>query len=218
MVRVAIVEDHLLLAETLGAGLAQRGVDTVIVTPQSSQDALLGDLLGRALDLVLLDLDLGALGDSTPMIGPLVQAGVRVLVVTGSADRLRVAAALEQGAIGYQLKSAGFEALLARASEALASAGPLDPRERTTLLAELAKVRAERHRALAPFTRLTAREQDTLRALGDGRAVHQIARDWVVSESTVRSHVRGILDKLGAKSQLAAVAHAERAGWFTATS
>ena len=43
-----------------------------------------------------------------------------------------------------------------------------------------------------------------------------IAREWVVSEATVRSQVRGVLTKLGAGSQLEAVALALEAGWFAA--
>ncbi len=52
-----------------------------------------------------------------------------------------------------------------------------------------------------------------LRALCEGRAVDEIARDAVVSVSTVRSQVRAILRKLGVNSQLAATALARRAGW-----
>jgi DNA-binding NarL/FixJ family response regulator len=214
--RVGIVEDHLLLAETLKAGLAQRGVETMIISPSGEGTDLLADLLAARLDLALLDLDLGAFGDSTRLVAPLVTGGVRVLIVTGSTDRLRIARALEQGAIGYQLKSSGFEELLDRATAALTADGPLDPAEQAGLLEDLRRRREQREQAFAPFDRLTRREQATLRALGDGRTVNQIARQWVVSESTVRSHVRGILDKLGANSQLAAVAAAERSGWFAA--
>lgn len=213
MPRVAIVEDHLLLAETLHAALERTGVDAVLVTPRKL-DALLDSLLRAEPDLVLLDLDLDGFGESTPVIAPLVEAGVRVLVVTGCEDRLRIAAALEQGALGYQSKAAGFGALLRRAALALTATAPLDPEHRVELLDELARSRAARERDLAPFAMLTTREADTLRALARGWSVADIAANWVVSENTVRSHVRGVLAKLGAPSQLAAVADAVRTGWF----
>jgi DNA-binding NarL/FixJ family response regulator len=82
------------------------------------------------------------------------------------------------------------------------------------LLDELTRSRAARERDLAPYATLTAREADTLRALARGWSVADIAANWVVSENTVRSHVRGVLAKLGAPSQLAAVADAVRTGWF----
>ena len=64
--------------------------------------------------------------------------------------------------------------------------------------------------------RLTGRERQVLEALGEGRTVTDIAASWVVSESTVRSQVRGILTKLGVTSQLEAVALALRVGWLRA--
>ncbi|WAX56039.1 response regulator transcription factor [Jatrophihabitans cynanchi] len=213
MPRVAIVEDHLLLAETLHAALARTGVDAVLIAPREP-DALLSALLQAQPDLVLLDLDLDGFGESTPLIAPLAEAGVRVLVITGSNDRLRIAAALEQGALGYQSKAAGFNALLHKTALALTAIAPLDAEHRVELLDELTRSRAARERDLAPYATLTAREADTLRALARGWSVADIAANWVVSENTVRSHVRGVLAKLGAPSQLAAVADAVRTGWF----
>jgi DNA-binding response OmpR family regulator len=121
---VALVEDHLLLAETLSAALRLCGIDATVYPPREHA-ALLDTLLTARPDLLLLDLDLGRFGDSTPLVAPLKAAGVPVLVVTGTTDRLGIAAALEQGAIGYQSKVAGFDALVASASVALNVAGAL---------------------------------------------------------------------------------------------
>ena len=148
------------------------------------------------------------------MIGELVAAGVRVLVVTGCADRMRIAAALEEGAIGYQSKAPGFGPLLARVHAALAATAALDPAHRLELLDELRRSRVVRHAAMAPFERLTEREADTLRALARGQTVAAIAAEWFVSEATMRSHVRNVLGKLGVSSQLAAVTAAVHSGWL----
>jgi DNA-binding NarL/FixJ family response regulator len=213
MPRVAIVEDHLLLAETLRAALGESGISPSVV-PAAPVHELLGDLLTLQPELVLLDLDLDQFGDSTPLIAPLVEAEVRVLLVTGTSDRLRIACALEQGALAVHRKSADFDSLLAKTRQALTAHGPLDAEERVLLLDELVRSRLAAERTMAPFRRLTAREQDTLRALAGGRSVNEIARDWVVAEATVRSHVRGVLAKLGVGSQLAAVAIAAQSGWL----
>ncbi|MEO6886153.1 MAG: response regulator transcription factor [Jatrophihabitantaceae bacterium] len=210
---VAIVDDHQLLAETLQAALITRDVNAVVVAPRSAAD-LLAELLSLKPDLVLLDLDLGPAGNGVAFVAPLVATGSRVLVVTGSSDRMRIALAMEGGALGYQLKSAGFDGLVARTVAALTTTGSMDPAERSALLSELSTYRAEREHTFAPFRRLTTREQATLRALAQGLAVREIAQQWVVSEATVRSHVRGVLDKLEAPSQLAAVAAAHRSGWL----
>ena len=59
-----------------------------------------------------------------------------------------------------------------------------------------------------------ALSEDALRSIAHGLSVQDIAADWVVSEATVRTHVQGVLAKLGVRSQLAAVAAARRSGWF----
>jgi DNA-binding NarL/FixJ family response regulator len=210
---IAIVDDHELLAETLRVALKAQGIDAVRITPGDGT-TVLASVLQAGGDLVLLDLDLGRFGDTTPMVAPLVAAGVRVLIVTGVVDRARIAAALEQGAIGYQSKGDGFDALLAKATSALTATGSLDPQDRLAMFEELRQARAEQDRRLAPFQKLTSREQDALRALAHGQTVSQIAHAWVVSESTMRSHVRGILNKLDVTSQLAAVAMAIDSGWL----
>jgi two-component system nitrate/nitrite response regulator NarL len=207
---VAIVEDHLLLAETVQAALRAQHVDATVLAPDRLW-SLRSALLDLAPDLVLLDLDLGQVGDSTEIVAPLRAAGTRVLLVTGVTDRTRIASAIEQGAIGYQPKALGFDALLATVRDALAGVTVLDPADRVALLGELAEARA----AAGVYEQLTDREQGTLRALGEGQSVREIADYWVVSESTVRTHVRGVLVKLGVASQLAAVAEARRNGWLT---
>ena len=78
-----------------------------------------------------------------------------------------------------------------------------------------------RQRAPAPATEgrhqrldaLSGREREVLRALMDGLTVDEIARGTGLSIATVRSHVHGVLTKLGVNGQLAAVAAAHRAGW-----
>lgn len=209
---VVIVEDHTLLAETLQTALRRRDIEAVIV-PCDAAD-LCEQILAVGPDLVLLDLDLGAELDGNDVLVPLVAAGIRVLVVTGTADPMRIATALERGAVGYERKESGFESLLARACAALDGRAAIDEPERWRMLRELAHARAEQQRAFEPFERLTEREREVLEALVEGRSVREMADDWVVSDATVRTHVRGLLGKLNAPSQLGAVATALRAGWL----
>ena len=211
---IAMVDDHELLVEGLHHAFAAHGYRTVAIPPVR-REAVVRRLLDVEPDLVLLDLDLGDQGDSTPLIRPLVTAGIRVLVVTGLTDRIRLALALEAGAIGHQSKAHGFTALVQAARRALTADGPLDHAERSTLLAELARARQARDEVNAPFRELTARERATLQLLCNGQSVRQIARAWTVSEATVRSHAQRILEKLAVGSQTQAVALALRSGWRT---
>jgi len=66
---------------------------------------------------------------------------------------------------------------------------------------------------LSPFQRLTSCEQRVLGALIEGMSADEIAEAHFVALTTIRSQIRAILHKLGVRSQMAAVAQANRAGW-----
>ena len=59
---------------------------------------------------------------------------------------------------------------------------------------------------------LTARQMEVLRLLAEGKGVEEIRRDLFLSQATVRNHIRALLQALGARSQLEAVARARKAG------
>ena len=210
--RIAIVEDHRLLAETVGLALQVEGHD-VIVADLENELSLLGAVAPDEHTLVLLDLDLGAtVGDATHLIPTFVAAGAMVLMVTGVRDRMRLAATLDAGAIGYVAKDAPFDELLQTVLRAASGEAVIETNTRLELLAELRRHRSAERDRHAPFETLTARERQVLAALGDGKSVEVIASEWVVSPATVRTQVRGILTKLDVNSQLAAVAKARAAG------
>jgi two-component system nitrate/nitrite response regulator NarL len=209
--RIVIVEDHRLLAETVGLALEVEGHD-VAIADLSNELTLIGSINADEATLVLLDLDLGELGDATRFIPALVNAGAAVLVVTGVRDRNRLAATLEAGAVGFMAKDAAFDELLATVRRGASGESVIEANERLQLLAELRSHRSAERQRHAPFESLTSRERQVLGALRDGKSVETIASEWVVSTATVRTQVRGILTKLDVKSQLAAIAKARAAG------
>jgi DNA-binding NarL/FixJ family response regulator len=186
----------------------------VAIAPVTSPQAVVSAAALARPDLILLYLDLGAgAGSGVALVEPLRALGARVVILTGALSRLRVAEAVEAGAVGWVSKAAPLPALL-RAVRAAAAGIPLLPaHERSALLVELARHRAEQRSRFAPFERLTPRERQVLAALVRGRSADGIAEDLVVSIATVRSQIRAVLLKLGVHSQLAAVALARHAGW-----
>ena len=211
--KLLIVEDHQLLAGTLALALRQQGLD-VHRAAEPSAEAVVELARGLLPVLVLLDLDLGPpLGDGMDLIGPLTGVGARVVVVTGVTDRARLGACIEAGATGVLSKADGFECLVGAVQRAVEGRPVLPEHERQALLAEAQSRRRVDHERLAPFERLSPREQAVLAGLMAGDSAETIAQRSYVSLATVRSQIRGILLKLGVKSQLAAVAMAREAGW-----
>ena len=211
--RIAVVEDHALLAETVGLALRAEGMD-VTLADLTDHDAAIDSMQPDSSLLVLLDLELTApIGDGASLIPALRAAGATVLVVTGVRDRARLGATLAAGAVGYVAKDAPFEMLLETVRRVAEGEDVLSASERHTLIGESRRSANEQARLTAPFAALTPRECQVLRALTEGKSVETIAAEWVVSPATVRTQVRGVLTQLEVRSQLAAVAKAQEAGW-----
>ena len=211
-VSVLIVEDHALLAQTLVIALNAEGC-RAHVAELIGPGHLLQQVRTHRPGVVLLDLDLGALGDGVELVRPLTELGARVLVVSGTTDRLRLAETLELGAVGFLSKQEPFEQLLSTILAVAAQRPVLSTALRYQLMAELRTARAARSKDLAPFTALTPKERVVLSAMTQGQRAEAIAAVAVVSQATVRSQIRGVLAKLGVTSQLEAVALAWMVGW-----
>jgi DNA-binding NarL/FixJ family response regulator len=210
--RVLVVEDHDLLAHSLAATLAAEGVYAETAAAESGEDVTSAVRAG-AFDLVLLDLDLGAAGSGFGLIEPLCETGARVVMLTASTDDLTLEECIEAGAVGVVHKSASFEGLMAGVRDAVTLGSLFSPGQRDDLMADLRQRRQERAERLGVFEALTPRERGVLSALMDGKTADDIAKDEVVSITTVRSHIRSLLSKLGVHSQIAAIGLARNAGW-----
>ena len=211
--RLIIVEDHELLATSLALALRAEGLEVATVGGPSVA-AVIETVRNLAPALVLLDLDLGPpLGSGVNLIGPLIDAGGRVVIMTGVDERPRLGACVEAGAVGIISKTEGFAGMVAAVRRALDGEVLLTDQQRHTLLSDLSALRrADRERA-APFEALSPREQAVLVRLAAGDSAETIANQFYVSLATVRTQIRSILQKLGVRSQLAAVALAHNSSW-----
>lgn len=212
MTRLVIVEDHGLIAETVGAALRLRGFDVEVVDALGTDDVVAATTASGT-RLALLDLELGEGKDAVAIVHELTARGVTVLMMTGVTDPVRLARCVRAGAVGIVDKAAGFDHLCEAAAHVTVHGALLDHHQREEHLQVLRRHDAEVERRLAPFRRLTPRESAILHALCHGRSVDQIATTDTVSVATVRTHVKAILRKLGVGSQLAATAVARESGW-----
>jgi DNA-binding NarL/FixJ family response regulator len=209
--RVLVVDDRRPAAESLARALSGPGVEvSVLVEP--GLDGTVPSAAGGG--VAVLDGGIGSPGDAEALARALDGEGWRVLVMAGGTDPLTVAAALEAGAAAHLPADAGLEEtaeavgrlrLGERAGASLA--------EREQLIAALRAHRRESARRRLPFERLTPRERHVLEGLVEGRRADEIAAASFVSVTTVRNQIQSVLTKLGAGSQIEAVAMARRAGW-----
>lgn len=214
--RVAIVEDHTLLAESMEIALTAAG-HTVrrIPLPASARGpiVLLPPILQWRAQVALLDLDLGPVGNGMRLVEPLTSSGVAVVVVTGTIDEAVWGEALVHGARRVLPKDAPLNEILATIRRITEGRPVMHPSEHEVLLRAWHEDRTEKQEYRLRLERLTRREAEVLAHLIQGHQVSEVAQLSVVSAATVRTQVKSILAKLEVSSQLAAVGIARAVDW-----
>jgi DNA-binding NarL/FixJ family response regulator len=211
--RVLIVEDHALVAVSVQLALSARDWIVEITDGPTATDVIEHARQFQP-DCVLLDINLGEhVGSGIDLVAPLRAAGSAVLMLTAETRRTVLARCLEQGAAGWIGKDAFLDQVVRTITDVLEGTPLIGQTTREALADELRIERAGMRRALSPFEQLTRCERRVLAALVEGLSAEEIADAHFVALTTVRSQIRAVLQKLGVRSQLAAVAYANRVGW-----
>ncbi|MGW6393579.1 LuxR C-terminal-related transcriptional regulator [Streptomyces sp. NPDC055103] len=230
-IRVLVVDDHRIFAESLAAALAAE--PDVDVSAAGSGPAALRCLdravaEGRRFDVLLVDAELGA-GPAGAAAAPdhaepavdgislvagvrRAQPAVRTVVLAEKDDPRRAALALQAGASGWVAKDCSLQRLLAVVRGVLRDETHLPPALLTGVLRELTAARKHRTDSERLVESLTPREREVLRCMVAGLGRKAVAERLFLSPHTVRTHMQNVLGKLGVHSTLAAVALARRAG------
>lgn len=214
--RLTIVEDHVLFAESVATNLAAEGYLVKRVNLTDSRVTLasvLASVLRSVPRVVLLDLDLGRIGNGIRLVAPLAGSGVSVVVLADGRSRGTWGECLRRGAKAVVPTTGCLEDVLAAVGRIRDGLPAMPAAERAELVEAALREREETRDVRARLTRLTPRETEVLGALMNGAQVRDIARSCVVSESTVRTQVKSILAKLEVRSQVEAVGAASRVGW-----
>ena len=126
----------------------------------------------------------------------------RGVVLIGTGESRQTVLALEAGLSAYLPSNSTIEVLLATVRHAAVAPGSFT----APGLAQALRTRYQERQALSP------REGEVLRHLRDGSSLSHIARALLVSESTVKTYVSRVYDKLGVHDRRQALAAAARVG------
>ena len=199
MPTLLIVEDNLPLAQCLRLELEAEGFKAVTVPDAAT--ALLQLQAADSVDLLVVDWDLPDLS-GLELLRRLRKHKFQqpILMLTGHDEVDRKVLALESGADDYMVKPFSFDELQARIQALLRRSTAPDPGENGG----------------DPGLRslLSQREWDVLMELGQGKSNAEIAEALFLSQETIKSHIKALLQKLKAKDRTHAVVIAFQQGWL----
>lgn len=207
-IKILIVDDHPMMREALMTALGDEADMEVI---GEAADGVEGTKLAMKLkpDVILMDLLMPGMGGLEAIASICeITPDAKILVVTSLEDEEKVLGAIQAGALGYFPKTAPRPFLL----EAIRKVADGIPYLPAGIAQKLFKgIRGTKASGRSAIDEpLTARQDEILALLGEGKSDHEIGKTLHLEESTVRSHVHRILQRLGVENRTQAVAYANR--------
>ncbi|MEC4986362.1 MAG: response regulator transcription factor [Oscillatoria sp. PMC 1068.18] len=205
--RILIVEDDPLMQLGLEQALTDYPHLEII---EQAEDGYLGvqAALKQKPDLVVMDIGLPRLDGiaATKQIKEQLPE-IRVVMLTSHTIQTEVIAALSSGADAYCIKGASIDRLLAAIAAAVDGATYLDP--------QIARLVVDHLKPATPNTNignLSERETEVLKLIVEGKSNIEIAAELYLSPNTIKTHVRGIMNKLAVNDRVQAAVIALRSG------
>lgn len=213
--KILVADDHTLfrrgLVRILGdyndlrvVGEAANGEEAVTLVAQLQPDVVL--------------MDVGMPGMSGPEATRRIRVThpqTQVIMLTVSDRDEDLFAAVKAGARGYLLKNAQTAELIEAIRRVHAGEAVVAPSMAVRLLEEFGTLARQTPATVQPSNELTEREIEVLRLVAHGLSNKEIAVELDLSEHTVKTHLRHILDKLHLRSRAHAAAYAVQAGVAT---
>lgn len=210
--RVLIVDDHVLFREGL-VSLLKGQPDFAVVGEAGCVSEAIALTIDLKPDLVLMDFGLpdGTGLDATHAILA-ERPDTKIVFLTVHEQDNRLFAAIRGGARGYLLKNVPVSKLLAYLRGVEHGEAAISLTMASQILDEFARLGSARDTSRAVVGELTLREVEVLRELAKGATNQEIAARLVISENTVKVHVRNILSKLDLSNRREAAGFAQRHG------
>lgn len=207
--RILIVEDDPLMRLGLKQALSTHGEFEIV---GQAEDGYTGVRMALDLkpDLIIMDIGLPRLDGiaATKEIKEKLPK-IRVVILTSHTLEIEVIASLSSGADAYCIKGSSLERLLAAIEAAIDGATYLDP--------QIARLVVENLKQPTPQANfkiglLSGREMDVLKLIVEGKSNIEIADELYLSPNTIKTHVRGIMNKLAVDDRVQAAVLALRSG------
>jgi DNA-binding NarL/FixJ family response regulator len=201
MVRVLIADDHDIVRRGLISALSSEPDIEVVGQAADGREAI-DKAVELEPDVVIMDIlmpNLGGLEATSALAHRLPQTRVLILTVSDSEENLFHA--VKFGARGYLLKSATIDDIIAAVRQVAEGEAILSPYIAGKLLDELCH---------EPFTSasLSLRETEVLKLVGEGMTNHEIADRLIIAESTVKTYLQRVLEKLHLENRAQAIGYA----------
>lgn len=205
-IRILVVDDHSVVRQGLKMFL---GLDPELEVVGEAEDGAVAVRKCRELqpDVVLMDMLMPVM-DGITATGEIRREmpETEVIALTSVLEDEAVIGAVKAGAIGYLLKDTQADELRRAIKAAAAGQVQLSPAAAARLMREVRTPEPPANETL------TERESEVLRLLAQGKANKEIARELVIGEKTVKTHVSNILSKLGVQSRTQAALYAAQNG------
>ncbi len=199
MIRILTADDHPLIRDALRVCIEDEADMEIVAEVVNGRDAIRA-AQEHSPDVSILDLYLPDMDGIQVLENILkVQPAARVLFFTSSQEEAKVAQAIQSGALGYLLKDSQREEILRAIREVSQGRSYLSASAAGKLASSLRQNRGAGASAL--IEPLTQREEEILRLIEEGSSNPQIAAHLHISETTVRTHISHILQKMGLENR-----------------
>jgi DNA-binding NarL/FixJ family response regulator len=209
---ILLVDDHPLFRKGMIQLLGQEP-DLEVRAEADSSLAALDAIRRQKFDLAIIDVGLGSGTNGIELMKMIKaeQPELPMLVVSMHDEALYAERALRAGARGYVMKREALDSILNAVRDVLSGEMYISPSMSKRMLFNHIQGGGE---ARSPVERLTDRELEIFQLIGEGRDMHEIARQLHLSKKTVEAHRANIKEKLSVTSAREVVRQATQ--WVSA--